>query len=603
MSEITRSLLDRIGTASTTPSSVHEDVSLLVHTCVQALRSRADAAAAAVSAVRTLSDLFTALHARTEPDAVVAAVGDDLLIGLLHALTRALLVTDASPPPPPPPAEDALERVAFGSLRLLLALLDAQLSRSQSPAYWSRQFFFECDFTPSLFAVLASARLARLRPLAVHVLAVLCWGVRPVERADENVADQLSATALHLRHVSDVAQLDLLTGCVDDALKRVLRFYVQHTQPISNEADENIFDRVAIYLAAPFAYLSGLPVEGFVPHTTDSLHHEVRDTAAALALLFALLKDNDAWCARLLAPHADAPASASPRLVRRLLLLCSYVFGDAQDERSLLYASVCAALLELVAARPALFARVSQDREPLLLFTLSSAHAAQPVEGAASLLAALAPLLHRARAGPLPLDTLTRATSALLAVLRAAREQRVAIQWTRFASLWRAALTLLQRLAPLRSSTDARHLCVLVLQLLNDAIAYGNMFLPSPADYDALFYELLLQRAALEDVFHAVDLSDHIEPERQALRAELVNLRIIVAHFQTLLMAFDDASGDDNLDASAVLRVIQRGMQSLKLRLRTQAPVDAEQQRRRERTLLQRFAHLALRDLQHDTQL
>jgi hypothetical protein len=550
-----------------------------------------------MSAVHTLSDLFTALHARSEPDAVLAAVGDDLLIGLLHALTRALVVTEASPPPPPPPAEDALERVALGSLRLLLALLDAQLTRSQSPAYWSRQFFFECDFAPSLFAVLASARLARLRPLAVHVLAALCWGVRPVERADE---DQLSATARHLRHVSDVAQLDLLTGCVDDALKRVLRFYVAHTQPISNEADENIFDRLAIYLAAPFAYLSGLPVEGFVPHAADSLHHEVRDTAAALALLFALLKDSDAWCARLLAPHADAPASAGPRLVRRLLLLCSYVFGDAQDERSLLYASVCAALLELVAARPALFARVSQDREPLLLFTLSSAHAAQPVEGAASLLAALAPLLHRARAGPLPLDTLTRATSALLAVLRAAREQRVAIQWPRFASLWRAALTLLQRLAPLRSSTDARHLCVLVLQLLNDAIAYGNMFLPSPADYDALFYELLLQRAALEDVFHAVDLSDHIEPERQALRAELVNLRIIVAHFQTLLMAFDDATGDDNLDASAVLRVIQRGMQSLKLRLRTPAPVDAEQQRRRERALLQRFAHLALSDLQHD---
>jgi hypothetical protein len=407
--------------------------------------------------------------------------------------------------------------------------------------------------------------------------------------------------------LSDVRLLDALTAAIDDGLKRCLRFYTAHSRPITNEADENVFDRLAGWLAAPFAYLTGVPVDGFVPDEPSS-HHEVRDTAAALAVLFELLKCNDAWCTRLLVAHDEATAIAtaaggaggataaggvtSPRLLRRLLLLSSFVFGDAQDARSLLYASVCAALLERVVMRPALFVRLASDTEPLLLFTLTSnsSGAAAPLVGLAPVLATLAQVLYRARSGPLALDTLTRVVRALLAVLRVAREQRCTVQWTRFASLWRASLTLLQRLAPLRVSAEARCLCILTLQLLNDAITFGNTFLPTAADYDALFYELLLQRGALEDVFHAVDLSDNA-PERQALRAQLVNLRIIVTHFSTLLMSISEYD-----DANAVLRVIQRGMQSLKLRLLAPTRSDDEVQRR-ERQLMHRFVSLAVADV------
>jgi hypothetical protein len=420
----------------------------------------------------------------------------------------------------------------------------------------------------------------------------------------------LSRTAVRLRSLSDAPLLDALTNAIDEGLKRCLRFYTTHTRPITNEADENVFDRIASWLAAPFAYLTGVPIDGFVPDEPTS-HHEVRDTAAALAILFELLKHNDAWCKRLLAAHDEAnvaaagatgaattsatslvPAPTVPRLLRRLLLLSSFVFGDAQDARSLVYASVCAALLERMVLRPSLFVRLAGDTEPLLLFTLTSnaSGAATPLVGLAPVLATLAQVMYRARSGPLALDTLTRTVRALLAVLRMAREQRCTVQWARFASLWRAALTLLQRLAPLRVSAEARGLCILTLQLLNDAITFGNTFLPTSGDYDALFYELLLQRGALEDVFHAVDLSDNA-PERQALRAQLVNLRIIVTHFSTLLMSISESD-----DANEVLRVIQRGMQSLKLRLLV-APRGDEEEQRRERQLMHRFVGLAVADV------
>lgn len=424
----------------------------------------------------------------------------------------------------------------------------------------------------------------------------------------ENAVEKLSRTALHLRSLSDAPLLDALTAAIDEGLKRCLRFYTTHTRPITNEADENVFDRIASWLAAPFAYLTGVPIDGFVPDEPTS-HHEVRDTAAALAILFELLKHNDAWCKRLLAAHDEAnvaaigttttsastllPTLTVPRILRRLLLLSSFVFGDAQDARSLVYASVCAALLERMVLRPALFLRLAGDTEPLLLFTLTSntsGAATTPLVGLAPVLATLAQVLYRARSGPLALDALTRSVRALLAVLRMAREQRCTVQWARFASLWRAALTLLQRLAPLRVSAEARGLCILTLQLLNDAITFGNTFLPTSGDYDALFYELLLQRGALEDVFHAVDLSDNA-PEREALRAQLVNLRIIVTHFSTLLMSISESD-----DANAVLRVIQRGMQSLKLRLLL-APRGDEEEQRRERQLMHRFVGLAVADV------
>lgn len=134
-------------------------------------------------AVAQLSALVAALHARERAaDDAVSVSGvlgdDDALVALLHAVaTRALVDADA-----------ALVRDA---LALVVALLEAQFARPALGAYWSRQFFFECDFSESLVAVLllaqanAPAAVDRVdcAPLAMHALAALC-NARPVENAD-----------------------------------------------------------------------------------------------------------------------------------------------------------------------------------------------------------------------------------------------------------------------------------------------------------------------------------------------------------------------------------------------------------------------------------
>lgn len=160
----------------------------LAHSIRTLIRRDVDAHTTRGDAVRHIARVVNALHTRERnfPSADVSicrAVPDDALVATVHVLaTRAL--------------SDADESIALDAVRILLSLLHAQTARPAAGAYWSRAFFFECDFAECLIALLiraaaaappalplASSPLADAAPLALHALAALC-NVRPVENAD-----------------------------------------------------------------------------------------------------------------------------------------------------------------------------------------------------------------------------------------------------------------------------------------------------------------------------------------------------------------------------------------------------------------------------------
>lgn len=152
-------------------------------------------AAASRQAMTQLTALVAALHARERSApggdvSLVAVLGDDALVAMLHAIATRALVRDD---------DDVL---VHDALALLVALLEAQFARPAAGAYWSRQFFFECDFAESLIAVLLRESAKKVpptlviadgaavvippvlcSPLALHALAALC-NARPIENAD-----------------------------------------------------------------------------------------------------------------------------------------------------------------------------------------------------------------------------------------------------------------------------------------------------------------------------------------------------------------------------------------------------------------------------------
>jgi hypothetical protein len=162
--------------STTLPTTLAHSIRILV-------RRDADAATSRAAAVRHVALVINALHTRERnfPSADVslsALVPEDVLVSAAHVLaTRALLDLD--------------ESIATDAVRVLLALLHAQAARPAATSYWSRAFFFECDFAESLIGVLiraaTSAQIASpllaAAPLALHALAALC-NARPVENAD-----------------------------------------------------------------------------------------------------------------------------------------------------------------------------------------------------------------------------------------------------------------------------------------------------------------------------------------------------------------------------------------------------------------------------------
>ena len=139
---------------------------------------------------------------------------------------------------------------------------------------------------------------------------------------------------------------------------------------------------------------------------------------------------------------------------------------------------------------------------------------------------------------------------------------RLNVSWTK---LWESMIKLCEILAGdgVQNKLKSYSLVKQILRLFNMAITHGNLFLPSPKDYDELFYEFVRKKNTFDDLTIWIKLnfkgtlSNPTAPSSTTpaknnagagLIKEMENIHLIISHFSGKLEAKFGESGFSNPD-------------------------------------------------------
>lgn len=141
--------------------------------------------------------------------------------------------------------------------------------------------------------------------------------------------------------------------------------------------------------------------------------------------------------------------------------------------------------------------------------------------------------------------------------------------------LWAALIALLKFLVTNESALLKRHnifiMAQQVVNIFNLFITFGDTFLPTPASYDQLYYELIRMHQVFDNLFYMAlrySTSDG-EFKQEALRLAncLVNVRAIIQHFSTKIDAWLASQNLSTPTEDQILEVVRKNYDSLILKL------------------------------------
>lgn len=147
--------------------------------------------------------------------------------------------------------------------------------------------------------------------------------------------------------------------------------------------------------------------------------------------------------------------------------------------------------------------------------------------------------------------------------------------------------------ASLTLSKQQVSICMQVVTVLNLFITYGDSFLPSPSDYDDLYYEIMRVSKTLEHFYAIAEKYEHSQEGLQAHHVPVVgstdshppsdvhadvdahglatlsmlNIKTIISHFSGKIQQWNFAHPEVTLTPDMVLRIIKDNYDSLKLKL------------------------------------
>lgn len=110
-----------------------------------------------------------------------------------------------------------------------------------------------------------------------------------------------------------------------------------------------------------------------------------------------------------------------------------------------------------------------------------------------------------------------------------------------------------------------------LVNILNLFITYGDTFLPTPGNYDELYYELIRMHHVFDNVYsmcRRYSTSDgEFRDNAQKLNNSLINIRSIINHFRPKIDDFLAAQSLSTPTENQILDVVRKNYDSLMLKL------------------------------------
>uniref|UniRef100_A0A674I696 Armadillo like helical domain containing 3 n=1 Tax=Terrapene triunguis TaxID=2587831 RepID=A0A674I696_9SAUR len=173
-----------------------------------------------------------------------------------------------------------------------------------------------------------------------------------------------------------------------------------------------------------------------------------------------------------------------------------------------------------------------------------------------------------------PMDLYVRCIQIVHKLLCYQKKCRVRLHYT-WRELWSALINLLKFLMSNETVLLAKHniftVALLVVNLFNMFITYGDTFLPTPSSYDELYYEIIRMHQNFDNLYSMVlrlstNAGQWKEPASKVTHA-LVNIRAIINHFNPKIESYAAVNHISQLSEEQVLEVVRSNYDTLTLKL------------------------------------
>lgn len=173
-----------------------------------------------------------------------------------------------------------------------------------------------------------------------------------------------------------------------------------------------------------------------------------------------------------------------------------------------------------------------------------------------------------------PMDLYLRCVQIVHKLICYQKKCRVRLHYT-WRELWLAFINLLKFLMSNETVLLSKHniftLALMVVNLFNMFITYGDTFLPTPSSYDELYYEIIRMHQVFDNLYSMVlRLSTNAGQWKEAaskVTHALVNVRAIINHFNPKIESYAAVNHISQLSEEQVLEVVRSSYDTLTLKL------------------------------------
>ncbi|XP_028978077.2 armadillo-like helical domain-containing protein 3 [Esox lucius] len=173
-----------------------------------------------------------------------------------------------------------------------------------------------------------------------------------------------------------------------------------------------------------------------------------------------------------------------------------------------------------------------------------------------------------------PMDLYMRCVQVIHKLICYQKKCRIRLHYT-WRELWSALINLLKFLLSnetvLLAKHNIFHLALLVVNLFNMFITYGDTFLPTSNSYDELYYEIVRMHQVFDNLYCMVlrvstNAGQWKEPASKVTHS-LVNVRAIINHFNPKIESYAAVNHISQLSEDQVLEVVRSNYDTLTLKL------------------------------------